>query len=162
MRVSLGGAAHLTMNAQVLREFFDDHASASLLGADLRHAFEQTSIDSFRLRMTDLKEDFTVRSEHLVKLCDAVLTGQLNPEGLRAVGFGMIASAHFDWDGDAPDGSMVADTLHDWASPEANYRLSPTTVQKFRHRLLTGEDTLTRADLFDGPKHRRDDRKPAK
>src|SRR5262245_32717543 len=150
------------MNAQILREFFENRVSAGVLDADLRNAFEQTSLDSFQLRMTDVNEDFTVRMEHLVKLCDAVLAGELNPEALRAIGFGMIASDHFDWDGDSADGSAIAETLNDWASPEVNYQLSPATVKKFRHRLLTGEDTFTRADSFSGPKRREDEWRWAK
>jgi hypothetical protein len=145
------------MNARVLRDFLEDRIQASVLSADLRDAFEQTSVDSFRLHMTDLTEDFAVRPEHLVKLCDAVLTGQLDAEALRAIGFGMIASDHFDWDGEAPGGAAVAKTLHDWASPEANYGLSPRTVAKFKHRLLTGEDTFTHADAVQGGKRRTDD-----
>jgi len=145
------------MNARVLRDFFEDRIEASVLNADLRDAFEQTSLDSFRLRMTDLTEDFAVRSEHLVKLCDAVLSGRLDAGALRAVGFGMIASNHFDWDGDAPGGAEVAETLHDWASPEANYDLSPGTVARFKHRLLTGQNMFTRADTVQGRPQRRDD-----
>jgi hypothetical protein len=145
------------MNARVLRDFFEGQIAASILDVDLRDAFEQTSLDSFRLRMTDLTEDFAVRPAHLVKLCDAVLSGELDAGALRAVGFGMIASNHFHWDGDAPGGAVVAETLHDWASPEANYGLSLATVAKFKHRLLTGEDTFTRADTVQGSTKRRDD-----
>jgi hypothetical protein len=142
------------MNARVLRDFLEDRIRANVLSADLHDAFEQTSLDSFRLQMTDITEDFAVRPEHLVKLCDAVLTGQLEAEALRAVGFGMIASDHFDWDADAPGGAEVVETLHDWASPEANYGLSPNVVAKFKHRLLTGEDTFTRDDTVQGGKRR--------
>ena len=149
------------MDARVLQQFFEDRESASILAGDLRSAFERTSLDSYRLRMTDLKADFAVRSEHLVKLCDAVLRGELDPEALRAVGFGMIASEHFDWDADTPDGKIVGKTLYDWASPEVNYRLSLATVKKFRHRLLTGEEIFTRADYFDGPRHRQDEWTPS-
>jgi hypothetical protein len=38
--------------------------------------------------------------------------------------------------------------VEDWSTPEINYALNRTTVAKFRHRLLTGEDTFTRADLW--------------
>ena len=144
------------MKAEILRDFFEGRVLARALDADLRGAFKQSTLDSFQLQMTDLDRDFVVRPEHLIKLCDAVLESHLDPEALRAVGFGIIASDHFDWDTDAPHGAVVADTLYDWASPEANYPLSTSNVAKFRHRLVTGEDTFTRADAMRGLKRRRD------
>jgi len=145
------------MRADTLRAFFEDRVSAAALDAELRGAWRQSSSDSFQLLMSDLSEDYSVTPEHLVKLCEAVLAMQLDPEALRAVGFGLIASGHFAWDGDTPDGERVASTLNDWASPEVNFRLDLGTVAKFRLRLLTGEDSFTRADLSGLRKGRRDD-----
>ena len=94
-----------------------------------------------------MDEDFEVRAEHLIRLCDAVIDGTVEPWKLAAVGFCLLASDRFHWDGDAPDGERVADAASDWSAPEINYHLSAATAVKFRHRLATGEDTFTRADL---------------
>ena len=135
-----------TMNAVVVRDFFIGRATAPQLAEDLRDAFEHVSSQGRRLHMQDLDKDFELRSEHLVRLCDAVLAGLVPPEGLEAIGFGLIASDFFTWDGDSPDGSRVAETLYDWSSPEINYALTKDTARKFKERLLTGEDTFTQAD----------------
>ena len=137
------------MDARLLRAFFAGEIPASELAADLRGAFETTGRDTRRLRMADLppEEAFQVETRHLVRLCDAVLAGDLPPAALEAVGFGLIASDGFEWDGDIPDGMRVAETLYDWSAPEINYALRPDTVAKFRHFLLTGEATFTRGDL---------------
>ena len=61
------------------------------------------------------------------------------------------------WDGDntAGGGELVADVLHDWASPEINYSLTVENIAKFRHLLLTGEDTFTKEDVAQQPKKRK-------
>ena len=136
------------MDAAVLRDFFLGQVPAPVLDRDLDDAFVPRSRDSRELRMRDLKEAFSVTSQHLVRLLDAVIAGEVAPGALQAVGFGMIASDHFEWDGDTPDGERVANALYDWSAPEVNYVLSRETAVKFRHRLLTGENLFTRADAY--------------
>jgi hypothetical protein len=75
-----------------------------------------------------------------VKLCDAVLAGSLEPQALEAVGSCLIASSHFQWDGDTPDGDRVANVTWDWFSPYFNYPLTRDTVEKWRVYLETGEN----------------------
>ena len=136
------------MRAQTLRNFFAGRLTGPELARDLSGAFEQVGPQTRRLRMADdLAEEFTITASHLVRLCDAVLAGEVPAEALEAIGFGLIASDEFCWDSDTPDGSRVAEALYDWAAPEVNYALTPATVAKFRHRLLTGEDTFTQADF---------------
>jgi hypothetical protein len=143
------------MHASVLRDFFLGKVSGQELAADLAGTTERVGFDSYRHHMTDLEEDFPIESAHLVRLCDAVLAGTVPTEALADVGFGMIASDHFLWDTDSPDGHRVGDTLYDWSSPEINFPLNAQTVAKFRHRLLTGEDRFTREDGRARPKPRR-------
>ena len=143
------------MHAAVLRDFFLGRVSGEELAADLAGTTERVGFDSYRHHMTDLDEDFPVVSAHLVRLCDSVIAGAVPAEALADVGFGMIASDHFLWDTDSPDGNRVGNTLYDWSSPEINFPLNTRTVAKFRHRLLTGEDTFTREDGRARPKPRR-------
>ncbi|KAI9131245.1 hypothetical protein [Acaryochloris sp. CCMEE 5410] len=103
-----------------------------------------------RHHMEDLSTGFDVISDHLVKLCDAVLSNELTPESVEWIAFSMIASDHFNWDADTPDGERVAETLFDWSAPEVNYCLTHTTMAKFKHRLMTGEDTFDKTDFYNG------------
>jgi hypothetical protein len=135
------------MNAIAIIDFLEGRASAKVLNADLRDAWEQNGVSSFTLRMKDLNSDYRVGAAHLVKICDAVLAGDLQAESLEAIGFAMIASRHFQWDTETPEGEIVAETLHDWAAPGVNYRLDLGTIQKFRHRLLTRESTFNDEDI---------------
>lgn len=93
-----------------------------------------------------MKGEFEVRAEFLVRLCDDVLAGRIEPWKLQPIAFCLAASDTFWWDGETPNGGRVAEAVFDWSSPEINFALTSTTVARFRHRLLTGEDTFTRAD----------------
>lgn len=134
------------MRENLLRDYFTGTASAAELSRDLERSLVQTSATVTRHPIVDMVGEFEVRPEHLVRLCDAVLAGHIEPWKLEPIGFCLIASDTFWWDGDTPDGERVAAAAYDWSSPEINYPLTPGTVAKFRHRLLTDETTFTRAD----------------
>lgn len=136
------------MHEQVLREYFSGSTSAAELRRDLEGALVRTSAHVTRHPIVDMSDDFEVRPEHLIRVCDAVLAGELAPDALAAIGFCLVASDCFFWDGDTPEDERVANAAYDWSAPEVNYALTLTTVAKFRHRLATGESTFTRADLW--------------
>jgi hypothetical protein len=141
-----------TMNASTIRDFFLGTATVDALANDVRDAWRWRASDSRELRMEDLLEDFRVESAHLVRVCDAVISNRLPASALEPIGFGAIASDHFTWDTDTEDGNRVAETLQDWSCPEVNFALTRETAEKFRTRLLSGEDRFTSADHFKGPK----------
>ena len=139
------------MKEDVLRQFFEGHVTATDLARDLVSAVERERVPPgapgvSRVRITDMAEDFEVRPAHLVKIVDAALDGALGPDELEAIGFCLEASEHFVWDVDTPEGRRVADAAFWLDSPEINYPLTPAVLAKIRHYLVTGEDTLTRAD----------------
>ncbi len=43
----------------------------------------------------DMRDDFEVLAEHLVRVCDAVLDGEIEAKYLEAIGFCIAASDHF-------------------------------------------------------------------
>jgi hypothetical protein len=99
-----------------------------------------------------------VKSIHLIRLCDAFLTGKLKAEHLELIGFALEASDHFLWDNDSDEveDSPVAKTIQAWASPEINYPLTVEIISKFKHLLLTGESIFTREDVPKQAKKRKD------
>ncbi len=135
------------MREAVLRDFFEGKADISALRRDLDGTVARTSHDVFTHRVVDMDGEFTVSAAHLIALCDAVLTGDLPPQELSVIGFALEASDRFQWDFDSAEGERIGETLADWSSPEINYPLTLGNVAKFRHRLVTGEDTFTRADI---------------
>lgn len=135
------------MHESVLRGYLAGRTDSAALRADLSGAVVVTGPHSSSQHIVDMTTDFDLRPEHLVRLCDAVLSGELQPDDLQTIGFCLVASDHFVWDGDIPPGDIVAETVHDWSAPEVNYRLTRDTVRKFRERLLTGEDLFTDEDV---------------
>ena len=142
------------MQAGILRGFFLGTTAPQALAADIANAMQRTGADSYRLRMQDLEGDFQVASAHLVQLCDAALAGSLPEAALTDLAFAMIASDHFHWSTDTTDGARVSETLYDWSMPEVSFPINASTIRKFRHRLLTGEDTFAPEDGHTHPKPR--------
>ena len=140
------------MRCSVLVAFFASEASAANLQQELMGTRVVTGSDICDHRMVDdLANDFEVIPDHLVMLCDAVLEEVLEPRSLEVLAFSMLASDHFVWDSDTGPGQLVAETIQDWSSPEVNFALRSDTIAKFRHRLLSGEDTFTESDADGRP-----------
>jgi len=135
------------MHESILRDFFLGTADIAAPRADLQGAVTQASHDVSSQNILTMATDFDVTAAHLVRLCDAVLAGELPAADLSVIAFCLVASDSFQWDTDTPEGNLIGETLFDWDSPEINYPLDYQTVAKFRHRLITGEDTFTRADI---------------
>ena len=134
------------MHESVLRDYFLGQINASRLGEDLAESIVQTSHDVFTHYVNEMDGDFQVDPAHLVKLCDAVLSGDLAPDNLEIIGYCLVTSDHFFWEQESAHGELVAETAYDWSSPVINFPLTKANVAKFRDRLLTGNNTFTRAD----------------
>lgn len=81
-----------------------------------------------------MRDEFSVTRQMAVRLCDAVLKNELPAEALATIGFCLIASDKFTFDGD--DDPILADVIADWSCPEVNYALTLENVERFRKWLL--------------------------
>jgi hypothetical protein len=127
------------MHEEILRQFLVGEVNAKTLAQDLVGSMI-TKGDMTKHPIEDMQEAFQIWPEHLVRVCDAVLQGELKPKSLQSIGFCIVASDQFEFDSDTSEGNLVAETAYDWSAPEINYPLTLTNVEKFRHRLVTGED----------------------
>ncbi|HEX3580938.1 MAG TPA: hypothetical protein VH087_04195 [Thermoanaerobaculia bacterium] len=48
-----------------------------------------------------------------MKVCDAVINGEIGPEYLQAIGFCLEASDKFVWNTDTPNGERVSEVASD-------------------------------------------------
>jgi hypothetical protein len=136
------------MHAEILKAFFLGQATAAQLSRDLDVVWESSGTNSRRFVFQDLDNDFEVHSDHLVRVCDAVLAGEIEAPKLEGVGAALFTSDHFTWGEDGPEAERVAQTVSEWVDPEVNFDLNLETTAKFRHRLLTGEHLFTPADWW--------------
>src|SRR5688500_7221554 len=87
------------MHEEVLKQFFVGEAGSKTLADDLLGSVvEAGGVTSHSI--TDMQNDFEVLPEHLMRLCDAVLNGEIDPKYLEAIGFCILASDHFEYDSD--------------------------------------------------------------
>jgi len=127
------------MNEEVLKRFFLGEAGAKELAADLSGSVvERQGVTNHPI--TDMRGDFEVRPEHLIRICDAVLGGEIEAKYLQEVGFCILASDHFEYDTDTREGDLIGETVFDWSAPEVNYPLTIENVRRFRERLVRGRD----------------------
>ena len=134
------------MHESILKDYFLGMVDESRLNEDLEGSVVRTSIDVITHYVNPMESDFRVEPAHLVKLCDAVLSGKLNAGNLELVGYCLVASDHFSWEEDSKSGELVAETAYDWSSPEIAYLLTFENIEKFRERLITGEDIFSKPD----------------
>jgi hypothetical protein len=135
----------------VLRDFFLGSATPLELATDVLGSTKKVGPISFVVEIEDMGGEFVVTREMLVSLCNAVLSGQLPPQELSAIGFALLASDHFLWEAE----DVMGDVIHDWSCPEINYALTVDNVQRFRNWLLKQEPYPVKPQLASRPKHDR-------
>jgi hypothetical protein len=127
------------MHEEVLRRFFEGEASAAELAHDLEGALVSDNPGLTRHPIVDMTQAFEVQPHHLVRVCDAALQGEIQVSLLEAIGFCLVSSDAFHWDGSAPEGGRVAAVVYDWSAPEINYPLTSPNIRAWRSR-LRGEE----------------------
>nr|ART36713.1 D598 [uncultured bacterium] len=127
------------MREEILKQFFIGDVDAKVLAADLVGSMVAKG-DMTKHPIENMSEDFQIWPQHLIRLCDAVLQGEIEPRYLQSIGFCIVASDCFEFDSDTSEGDLVGETAYDWSAPEINYPLTLANVEKFRQRLLTGEN----------------------
>lgn len=132
------------MKEATLKEFFEGKVSDEVLLSDLAGSVS-TSGDVTHFRIEDMNAEFTVLPTHLIKICDSVLSGKLQPEHLKAIGFCLQASDAFEWDADTEEGGRVANVVFFFSSPEINYELNASNILLFKELLMHGGNSLEQA-----------------
>ena len=70
------------MRERVLRDFFENKATIAELARDVAGSISQKSPKISVVSIEDMDGEFTVTAPMLVRLCDVVLGGELEPEAL--------------------------------------------------------------------------------
>jgi hypothetical protein len=119
------------MREATLRDFFLGLAPVERVASEAAGATEQSGPSTRKIHVQDLEagQEFEITAPMLVRLCDAVLRGELPGTSLEPISFAVIASDHLGW---AEGDDLVGRVLHAWASPEINWELTRANVQMFR------------------------------
>jgi hypothetical protein len=92
----------------------------------------------------DLEEEVPVGREDLVRLCDAVLEGELDTDDLRGAARFLLAADHFTWDETTPGGGLVSQVLREWSDPQRHYPMTTGNLRRYRQGLVAGTHPFTR------------------
>jgi len=133
------------MRERVLRDFFENKATAAELAQDVAGSISQKTETISAVSIEDMDGEFAVNATMLVRLCDRVLQGDLEPDALHTIGFALMASDAFCWDADEDD--VLANVIGDWSCPEVNYPLTLENVSHFRAWLMRSEPYPTKPPL---------------
>jgi hypothetical protein len=125
------------MREKAIRDFFEGKSSPVELQRDIAGSTRSTKRSGQKIAIVsieDMDTDFVVTADMAVRLCDAVLNGELTPKALQTIGFALMASDKFQWNADEDE--VLANTISDWSCPEVNYPLTVENVQRFRASLM--------------------------
>jgi hypothetical protein len=127
------------MKEQVLLDYLKNKVSVELLAADLKGSQIKTGYDTTSVNIEDIKEEgeFNITKEHLIRLCNDALNGNLSFEDLNTIAFAVFASEFFCND---ENDEIVDRVLFDWDNPEIGFSLTEDNMKKWKQLLETGVD----------------------
>lgn len=137
------------MTEQTLLNYFLDTATVDELKDDLKGSQRKTSYDttSVYVNAIDRDKEFNVTKDHLIKLCNDVISGKLTTTDLNTIAFAIISSDFFTWDNETDDANLIETVIYDWDNPEIGFDITIKNVGHWKEYLLTGDYNLDREEL---------------
>ncbi len=132
------------MTEEAVKKYFDGIISVDVLSADLKNSIIKTGYDTSKIYITPFEEEgeYFISRQHLLKLCNDTIDGNLTPIDLNTVACGLMASDYFHWDNTTKEGKIITDTLFDWDNPEICFPITKDNLILWRIYLETGEYML--------------------
>jgi hypothetical protein len=139
------------MREQILRDWLVGGVPTNDLLRDLEGTVEQVSPPGVipvetQYRVTPMGEEFDVTAAHVTRVIDALLAGEIDLRALEPISFCLEMSDNLRCEDNA-EGDRALNVVSWLANPNINYALTPAVLNKMKHYLATGENTLTSADL---------------
>ena len=128
-----------------LRKYFEGKINATELKAVIDKMLKDEDFDS---RDDSFGTEMELNAHHLVKVCDDILAGKMSPDYAAHIGAELTTSDQFIFE-DSALGSRAEDVAFDWDSYDVTYLFNLETIQKFKTRLLTGNDLFVDSDFAD-------------
>jgi hypothetical protein len=123
------------MYEDTLKEFFLGRIAAPRLSDEAPGSIVQDGPLVVLHHVRPIEDGFVLRAEHLIRLCDAVIGGAMEPRDLGTIAGLLIASDTFEYDAEGPVRGMVGSTLLEWSAPPEGRPLTVDEVQRTRDLL---------------------------
>jgi hypothetical protein len=130
------------MREDVLRRFFLSEVGVGRLADDVSGSVTHLNQVESTVVIEDMEVSFRLTREHVLLLCAAGLSNELNSEALTVIAFALLASDRFEWDDD-----VVSETLQDWSCPEINFPMNADTLRMHRSWLTASIEPPNRPNL---------------
>jgi hypothetical protein len=130
------------MREDVLRRFFLAEVGVGRLADDVSGSVTHLNQVESTVVIEDMEVSFRLTREHVLLLCAAGLSNELNSEALTVIAFALLASDRFEWDDD-----VVSETLQDWSCPEINFPMNADTLRMHRSWLTASIEPPNRPNL---------------
>jgi hypothetical protein len=114
------------MDAQLLINYLAQRINAAMLS--------HTSLPS---GLTG-SDEFELFPRHLLQLCDAVLSGDIDPGQLQPISYCLYYSGSFRWQQQHPDGRVVEEILTCWLAFDENRVPTHGDIRYCREWLMYG------------------------
>jgi hypothetical protein len=134
------------MKEQVLIDYLQNKITVEILAADLKGSQKRTSHDVTRVYIDQLGEEtkFIIKREHLIRLCNEALAGNLNFEDLNTIAFTLLTTEYIQRE-EADE--IMEEVLIAWDSPEIGFPFTVENMKKWKILLETGVDTFDLSEL---------------
>lgn len=134
------------MKEQVLIAYLQNKIPEETLAADLKGSQKQTSHDVTTVYIDQLDEEieFTIKREHLIRLCNEALNGNLTFEDLNTIAYALFTTEYLHRD---EEDQIMEDVLFAWDNPEIGFPLTFENMKKWKTFLETSVDTFDFREL---------------
>jgi hypothetical protein len=134
------------MKEQVLIDYLQYKVPIEVLAADLKGSQRRTGFDVTTVDIEQLpcETQFIINREHLVRLCEEALKGNLAFQDLSTIAFALFATEYLHRDN---SDKIVEDVLFAWDNPEIGFPLTIENMKKWKLLLETGVDTFDTREL---------------
>ena len=125
------------MQEQVLLDFLLNKVTIEVLASDHKNSQKRTSdkFSSVYIDQLDKETDFVINRQHLIKLCNETIKGNLMPEDLNTIAFTLFTSESIKR---KEDDQILEDVLFDWDNPEIGFPLTLENLRKWKILSITG------------------------
>jgi len=135
---------HFRVTEKILKEYLEGNLSAELLETDINGSRKKTGFDTYSIEVICIDDDgdFLITPDHLLKLCQDSIVGNLDPRNLSTISFALNCSEFFYWGVESEDGfKIVEDVLAFW-DEDISQKLTIDSLVRCKQFLLNGNPEL--------------------
>ena len=128
------------MTESILKEYFKNKISSELLSADLNRSITKMTYDTSQIRVVAMESDskFEVEQNHLNKILNDTLNGNLTFDNLKTIASGLMFSEYFTWDSDTEIGNRIATIIIELDNTEINFPITTENLKLWKEYLESG------------------------